>query len=123
MSAKIGTADVAFRLGAGDVLAVYAGSEEAWAAGLPGAPTITLASDTGVDIIAVFSRPETDGGAAISGYLFYVNGSSVTSNEIDYSLPDGVEVYLPGGVGDVLEVSAVNVVGEGPKSAPFTVTA
>jgi hypothetical protein len=34
MAAKLGTADVSFRLGAGEVAAVYLGSQEVWTAGV-----------------------------------------------------------------------------------------
>ena len=75
----------------------------------PGAPTITVAVEaTPMEWLA----PVSDGGSPILRYRVYIDGKLVD------------EVY--GGTmwvdspfaGAVCEVSAVNAVGEGPKSAP-----
>jgi hypothetical protein len=78
---------------------------------VPGAPTITLAS---AGQIIQWTTP-SNGNSALTGYRLYADGllaepaawTTVSAN-----------VY---GIGEVIQVSAVNAVGEGPKSAPVTV--
>jgi endo-1,4-beta-xylanase len=123
MAVKLGSDDVSFRLGAGEVAAVYLGSQEVWSAGppatVPGAPTITSATDAGGDTEVTYTAPADDGGSAITSYKFYLDGveASVLFSSSGYALLGG------GGTGAVVEVSAVNAIGEGPKSAPFVVNA
>jgi hypothetical protein len=78
---------------------------------VPGAPTITVAS-AGQSV--EWTTP-SDGNSALTGYRLYADGllaepaawATISAN-----------VY---GSGEVIQVSAVNAVGEGPKSAPVTV--
>lgn len=82
---------------------------------VPGAPTITQAVEANS---IVWLPPASDGGSPITAYRVYLDGSL-------YETVDGnqtASVDSPG-AGTVCEVSAVNVVGEGPKSAPVVAVA
>lgn len=84
---------------------------------VPGAPTIVSATQSVGNTTVVFSPPESDGGSPITSYKFYVEGSesaptSVVGTTATWAGQDGF--------GDV-QVSAVNAVGEGPKSAAVEV--
>jgi hypothetical protein len=87
---------------------------------VPGAPTIAQAFfDAGTGLTTVsWNAPTSNGGAAITGYLVYFNGDSFTPNSIvnatTYEFDEST-------TGSSAQVSAVNSVGEGPKSAPVTV--
>jgi len=125
MSAKLGSTDVSFRLGADEVAAIYRGAQEVWSAAVPtvpGAPTINYAEflvASNSTEVAFF--PPNDGGSAITGYKFYFNGVEKTP---DTSFAAGAELVFEFEeelTGQSLEVSAVNSVGEGPKSEPFIV--
>lgn len=119
MAAKLGSTDVSFRLGATTPAAVYLGSEQVWsAATVPGAPTITSVADAGGDTQVYYDAPESDGGSAITSYKFYIDGVEATP----VSQSTGQALLTGGGPGASIEVSAVNAVGEGPKSDPVTVT-
>lgn len=120
MSAKLGTADAAFRLGAVTPAAVYLGATQVWSAvTVPGAPTITSAFFLfGSTTYIAYSGPENDGGSEITAYRFYFDG---VLTEPDSGV-SGVEAFFNTDyTGQTVEVSAVNAVGEGPKSAPATV--
>lgn len=82
---------------------------------VPGAPTITSAI---AENPIVWSAPADNGGSSITGYKFYANGVWDTV-PYEASVNASLDSYL---AGTVVEVSAVNAVGEGPKSAPVTVT-
>lgn len=79
---------------------------------VPGAPTITSATNGNS---AIWTAPTSDGGSAITAYKFYVNGVWDGYDSDALASVDAVAT------GQVVEVSAVNAVGEGPKSAPVTV--
>ncbi len=118
MAAKLGSDDVSFRLGSTSPAAVYLGATQVWsAATVPGAPTITSATDAGGDTEVYYTAPADDGGSAITSYKFYLNGvdATVVFESAGFALLGG------GGAGAVVEVSAVNAIGEGPKSDPVTV--
>lgn len=117
MSAKLGAADAAFRLGAVTPAAVYLGATQVWSAvTVPGAPTITFASPFAVQ----FTVPN-DGGSAILFYRVYVNdsGSPTQDNVIDVGGGELQDLGLMSN--DTVRISAVNALGEGPLSAPATV--
>jgi hypothetical protein len=136
MAVKLGIDDVTFRLGAGEVAAVYLGSQEVWSAVVPtepGAPTDLAANNEG---FLYFNAPASDGGALITGYRFYIDlfdpayedvtddfvrqtGSPFTFDGNQYA-----EQWFNGNYGGTfnIKVSAVNAVGEGPLSAPLEVT-
>lgn len=126
MAVKLGSADVSFRLGATTPAAVYLGSEQVWSAvTVPGAPTVLSAAEfegTGCGN-AEWTAPESDGGSAITAWRLYLNGSF--AEEITNDPPASSYSGCSGGLfaGGSWQVSAVNAVGEGPKSDPFTVTA
>jgi hypothetical protein len=80
----------------------------------PGAPTITLAIDGNS---ATWTAPASDGGSIITAYKFYVDG---LWDGYDSSATESTEPVF---AGQVVEVSAVNAVGEGPKSVAVVVTA
>ena len=87
---------------------------------VPGAPTIAQAffdpSDGGTNVS--WQAPASNGGAAITSYIVYFDDEPYTPNSVVSStLYRFVENYH----GSNVEVSAVNSVGEGPRSAPVTV--
>jgi hypothetical protein len=126
MTAKLGSTDVSFRLGADEVAAVYLGTQEVWSAvepTVPAAPTINYAEFYPISPptteVGVF--PPSDGGSAITGYKLYFNGVEKTPDD---SFDTGTFlgfIFNEELTGQSLEVSAVNAVGEGPKSEPFIV--
>lgn len=80
---------------------------------VPGAPTITLAQAGG----SVQWTTPSNGNSSLTGYRFYV-GELLIENTAWTTI--SANAY---GEGEVVQVSAVNAVGEGPKSAPVTVAA
>lgn len=81
---------------------------------VPGSPTITSVADTNP---VVWDPPATDGGSPLLGYRVYVNGSLFE----DYGMPELTVSVDSVVTGQVVEVSAYNAVGEGPRSAPVVV--
>ena len=81
----------------------------------PGPPTITSATDGNP---ATWAAPATDGGSTITAYRVYVNGVWDTAS-YDINSFESVDAVV---AGQVIQVSAVNAVGEGPKSAPVVAT-
>ena len=112
MPVKLGTSAVTIKLGAQSVTG-YLGSTNVTAV-VPGAPTITTAQSTNGEIAVIYSAPASDGGSPITEYRLYLDGLLVLAGN------PGLSPIVPGTAGQVVEVSAVNAVGEGPKSAPFT---
>lgn len=81
----------------------------------PGAPTIIVAvADSAIEWIP----PVSDGGSPLIAYRLYVNGVLEQAN---YG-PDNLASVDVATAGQVVEVSAVNAVGEGPRSAPVIVS-
>lgn len=111
MPIKLGTSSVTLKLGSQSVTGRLGSTLVT--ASVPGAPTITLAEDGNS---ATWTAPASDGGSAITAYKFYVNGVWDSYDSDGLTSVDAV------GAGQVVEVSAVNAIGEGPKSAPVTVT-
>lgn len=86
-----------------------------WRGRVPGAPTIVAAeSDSAIEWIP----PTSTGGSAIIAYRLYVNGVLDQANYGSDNLAS-VDVAT---AGQVVQVSAVNAAGEGPKSLPVIVT-
>jgi hypothetical protein len=92
---------------------------------VPGKPVIASASEDGGATIVILSPPTNNGGSAILYYEFDDDGSPATVSTIGAGTEPGtIEAeFLGVAVGSSLQVAAVNAVGEGPLSAPFTVTA
>lgn len=120
MALKLGTTDVTLRMGnAAYPTKAYLG-DALVAATVPGAPTITSAT-YGITPPATsvgFSAPADNGGSAITGYKFYFDGVEQTPDVITSAAVFSGDDYTD----SVIEVSAVNAVGEGPKSEPDIVT-
>jgi len=89
---------------------------------VPGAPTILEASYDGdpSQTYVQWSAPTSNGGAAITGYIVYFDDTPYTPASVVSSTFYRFANNYPG---SDARVSAVNAVGEGPKSAPVTVSA
>jgi hypothetical protein len=92
---------------------------------VPSAPAITNVTSADGQVSCDYAPPESDGGSAITAYRFFVNGDFV--GEATEGIPqpgdaadNADEETVPCEPGDIVRVSAVNAVGEGPKSDPFT---
>ncbi len=81
----------------------------------PGAPTITSAD--GSTGLLVWNAPASNGGSAITAYRIYEEGFPIDQT-------NGNVLTWPNiaGPGTAYAVSAVNAVGEGPKSAEVEAT-
>jgi hypothetical protein len=64
----------------------------------------------------IWTAPASDGGSTITAYKVYVNG---VWDGYDSSSNESIDAVS---TGQVVEVSAVNAVGEGPKSAAVVVS-
>jgi len=96
------------------------------AATVPGAPTIVSAEDDGVSLTTIiFSPPTNDGGSEVTGYRFFFDGSEVFPDNVPLTAfgDNFGALFANGFVGQTAEISAVNAIGEGPKSDPVTITA
>lgn len=80
---------------------------------VPGAPVVVSAFES---MPVEWLPPVSDGGSPIIAYRLYVNGSLVEI--IAAPSASSADAFSPG---DLVEVSAVNQVGEGPKSLPVVV--
>ncbi len=93
---------------------------------VPGAPTITSAFfDGGVPEFVVRFIPPDDGGSPITGYKFYVDGveEPVTiggPNPYNGNEDDFIATFTDNFNGSDIQVSALNAIGEGPKSVAVT---
>jgi SPP1 family predicted phage head-tail adaptor len=83
---------------------------------VPAAPLITGARD--IDHIQ-WTTP-SDGGSALTGYRLYKNGVLVEPDDINAPwTQSSSDLYA---IGSVMQVRAVNAVGDGPLSDPVTVS-
>ncbi len=92
---------------------------------VPGAPTITSSIYTGGNgrITTTWSAPASNGGSAITLYRIYYSAETIVPVQAVGSASSAYfePIVDPSG-GEIVQVAAVNAVGEGPKSAPFPVT-
>jgi hypothetical protein len=92
---------------------------------VPGRPVISLAEDDSGDLDITLASAIADGGSAIADVRLYLVGEGGTEFQYELASLSPTQFIRDGsGIagGDVIRVSAVNAVGEGPLSAPFTVT-
>ena len=82
---------------------------------VPGAPTITGAD--GYTGMLTWSAPASNGGSSITNYRIYEDGFFI--DQVNGDVLTWPSIVGPGAG---YEVSAVNAVGEGPKSAPVVAT-
>jgi len=85
---------------------------------VPGKPAITgvvFDSVNNYDTVS-WDAPSSNGGSAITAYKLYTDGVYDATAQIDLFAANS------GALAGEYQVSAVNAVGEGPLSAPFTVT-
>jgi surface protein len=86
----------------------------------PTAPTITSATPGNGSAVVAFTAPTSDGGSAITGYEYRLDGGAwvpVGSTSSPFTITG-----LTNGTSYQVELRAVNGVGPGPESAPVTVT-
>ena len=82
---------------------------------IPSAPVITLA----LDEVGIQWTTPSDGGSALTGYKLYRNGELVEPDDPNNPwTQSSSDTYA---VGSVMQVRAVNAVGDGPLSDPVTV--
>lgn len=95
------------------------------ATNVPGAPGNLSAVVVGGVCQMQFTAPSHSGGLTITEYRVYANGTLLGPPD-DASYGDGgfsqARAYSSVSVEDLITVSAVNAVGEGPKSAPVRVS-
>ena len=118
MAIKLGSSAVTLKLGTQSVTG-YLGDTIVTAT-VPGAPTITSATYSSVgagNTAIVYTAPSDNGGSAVTGYKFYFDGVLTEPTSITSSAN-----FAQDFTDSVIEVSAVNAVGEGPKSDPDVVT-
>lgn len=95
---------------------VTQGSASRIPAVLPGAPTITLAQEF---TVVVWTTPSS-GSSPLTGYrLYVVSAGNVLAEDAAWKTSSSSGFSE----GEVIQVSAVNAVGEGPRSEPVTVSA
>lgn len=125
MATKLGSTDVSFRLGATTPAAVYLGSEQVWsAATVPDAPSIVVANYNGSSTaVSADASSLNDGGSPITGFKWYIDGVEYIPDQYNPGPPFEEGIFNTDFSGQEAQVSAVNAIGEGQKSAPFTVTA
>jgi hypothetical protein len=87
---------------------------------VPAKPVISQAEDDAGDLEVTLAAAPDDGGSAITHYRLYVEG--VFDQEVAAGSPIAFPAY-DGSVGDEIQVSAKNAIGEGPLSDPFEVVA
>jgi SPP1 family predicted phage head-tail adaptor len=87
-------------------------TEQRLASTVPGAPSITVAQSGQ----SVSWTTPSDGNSPLTGYRLYANGT--LTEDAAWTTTSG-NAY---GVGEVIQVAAVNAVGEGPKSDSVTVS-
>jgi len=116
--ARIGSVAAAPFVG-GEFVLLYLGEERVPT--VPGPPVITAVGiDPGEALTALngneLSSPPNDGGSEITGYNLYANGVlTLSGNETPASWGLAEVTVEPG---DIIRISAVNAIGEGPLSAP-----
>lgn len=115
MPASIGTSGVLFRVGSGAPSKVYLGSVAVQ--DVPGAPVGLV----GVDNFNIqWQAPSSNGGSPVTGYKVYVNGVDRTNDQESFAEFLTATSWRWGAGGQqTFEVSAVNAIGEGPKTAPL----
>lgn len=129
MPLKLGTSSVTLKLGEAAVADLYAGALLGTTT-VPGAPTITTTGDALTPYGSVFidwNVPADDGGKPITSYVFYIDGSvqpaqGYTIDAFENVSPPGTwtaEIIEDGLLldGNLIEIAAVNEVGEGPKAS------
>jgi hypothetical protein len=88
---------------------------------VPGKPVITSAIAFGGEETEVFFTEPNDGGSQITDYKFYFDGVEASVGTIGDSNGVTEAGFTEAFLGQAAEVSLVNAVGEGPRSAPVTV--
>jgi len=86
---------------------------------VPGRPRVNTAYGTYIDA----TEPDNDGASVITGWFVYADGVSQSVDEAEFVGDDNWELYLSNDAlvpGQAVQISAINAVGEGPRSAPFT---
>jgi hypothetical protein len=89
-----------------------------------GKPIVNAAYDNFIGV----TQPQNDGGSAITSesWRVYVDGTSFSLDEFEFVGDGDWELFLADDIlipGQNVQVSAINAVGEGPRSAPFAATA
>jgi hypothetical protein len=87
------------------------------AATVPGAPTATEAFSNGTATSFRFLPPSSNGGSAITGWLFYAGGDEVSPPDLIVVFGEGLQAsWVDETFAGMMQVAAVNAVGVGEKS-------
>jgi hypothetical protein len=123
--ARIGSVAAAPFVG-GEFVSLYLGSTRVPT--VPGPPQILSATyTTGIDFVetSVLHTVPNNGGSSITEYKYYFDGVEASFSNVNENGAAGQDFFSKfdlSFLGQAVQVSAVNGVGEGPKSAPVTVT-
>jgi hypothetical protein len=115
--ARIGSVPAAPFVG-DQFVSLYLGAERVPT--VPGRPVITGAVALGGEETLVSFVEPNDGGSQAT-YKFYFDGAEVSAGTIGDSNGVTEAGFTEAFLGQAVEVSLVNAVGEGPRSAPVTV--
>jgi hypothetical protein len=119
MPLNLGSSAALLRLGSGSPSKVFLGSVTVL--DVPQPPQVIGTSGGVGNTTISLAWPSNASGSALTGYRIYVDSALIASPSISGLIPESVslnENYS----GQVIEVSAVNAIGEGPKSDPVTVS-
>jgi hypothetical protein len=119
--ARLGSVAAAPFVGS-EFVSLYLGEERVPT--VQGKPSVNAAYDNFISV----TQPQNDGGSAITSesWRVYVDGVFKPLDEFEFAGDGGWSLFLSNDTlvpGEAVQVSAINAVGEGPRSAPFAATA
>jgi hypothetical protein len=117
--ARIGS--VAAALFVGDQFAsLYLGEDRVQT--VPGKPVVISSAFTGLTSNVIHAPVSDTGGTSVTGYKYFFNGAGVLPTSTQTSGDNLIAGFTQNLGGQVVRMLASNAVGDGPLSAPVTVT-